>query len=49
MGKLVESNGVKYCYPDNWEESKRTSTDDIQSMLVDQEYRLTLLELGLTE
>lgn len=26
-----------------------TATDDIQSMLIDQEYRLTLLELGLIE
>lgn len=49
MGKLVEIDGVKYCYPDNWMEPNRTSTDDIQSMLIDQEYRLTLLELGLTE
>ena len=31
------------------QEAKNTAQDDIDAMLVDQEYRLTLLELGLSE
>ena len=30
-------------------EAKNTAQDDIDAMLIDQEYRLTLLELGLSE
>lgn len=37
------------CIPNEQESSEPTPQDDIDSMLVDLEYRVTLLELGLTE
>lgn len=47
-GKGVES---AFVVDGEWEYDayKDTMEDDINAMLIDQEYRLTLLELGVTE
>lgn len=39
----------EYVYPPNWNRGMPTAQDDTDAMMVDHEYRLTLLELGLTE
>lgn len=53
LGKLVKTDGVSWWYEEPSvlakEESEPTEAEDIMSMTVDHEYRLTLLELGITE
>ena len=48
IAKAEAHNGV-YSIVDDGIEPIPTESDDINAMLIDQEYRLTLLELGVTE
>ena len=45
--KYAELHGYEIVYEES--ESEPTEEDDVNAMLVDHEYRLTLLELGITE
>ena len=44
-----EAYNGEYTIEDDGIEPIPTESDDINAMLIDQEYRLTLLELGVTE
>ncbi len=49
-GKEIKTDGVSWWYADETETaSEPTAAEDIMTMTVDHEYRLTLLELGITE
>ena len=52
-GKEIKTDGVSWWYEkptaDIKEESEPIAAEDIMTMTVDHEYRLTLLELGITE
>ena len=47
-GKEIKTDGVSWWYADETA-SEPTAAEDIMTMTVDHEYRLTLLELGITE
>lgn len=46
---IVDEDGLEYEKTTLLGTPQPTEQDDMNSMLVDHEYRLTLLELGLTE
>lgn len=49
-GKEIKTDGTSWWYADETETAEPQDTEtDIMSMTVDHEYRLTLLELGITE
>ncbi len=49
-GKEIKTDGTSWWYADETETaSEPTAAEDIMTMTVDHEYRLTLLELGITE